>query len=168
VKEALMPEDKNPGVQNESPEDRFERDIEELEAPTWRTNKTQLVALIVLLIAAAAFVTFLATRERAKTGKAAVPSIMAMELIEPRPGKLSNTPTKFRWETISGTKYYAFSLTPKNASSVLIQRAPSNPTITLTPEELGRLEKGASYAWGVEAYSDTGKLLAKGQAAFEM
>jgi len=162
-----MPEDKNAGAQNESPEDRFERDIEELEAPTWRTNKTQLVALLVLLVVAAIFITFLATRERRKP-KADVASVMAMELIEPRPGKLSNTPTKFRWETISGTKYYAFTVSAKDATSVLIQRAPSNPSVTLTQEELARLAKGLSYTWTVEAYSDTGKPLARAQGAFEL
>ena len=162
-----MPEDKNAGAQNESPEDRFERDIEELEAPAWRTNKTQLVALIVLLVAATAAIAFLVTRERAKP-KTAVASIMTMELIEPRPGKLSNTPTRFRWETISGTKYYSFAVSAKDATSVLIQRAPSNPSVTLTPEELARLAKGLAYTWSVEAYSDTGKPLARAQGAFEL
>ena len=163
-----MPEDKNAGVQNESPEDRFEHDIEELEAPSWRKNKTQLVALIVLLAVAVIAIVWVANQERAKSPKAGAPEIMTMELLEPLPGKLSNTPTKFRWETISGTKYYAFTISPKDGDSVLIQRAPSNPSVTLTPEELGTLSKGAAYTWTVESYSDIGKVLAKAKGSFEL
>ncbi len=162
-----MSEDKNAGMQPDSPEDQFERDIEQLEAPTWRTNKTQLVALIVLFVIAAIVIAFLATREKQQI-KPTAPAVVSIDLIEPRSGKLSNTPTKFRWETVSGTKYYSFSLTVKGSPSTLIQRAPSQPLLTLTPEELDRLAKGLSYSWTVEAFSDVGTLMARGSGSFDL
>ncbi len=162
-----MSDDKKAGMQPESPEDQFERDIEELEAPTWRTNKTQLVALIILFVIAAIVVAFLATREKQQI-KPAAPAVVSIDLIEPRSGKLSNTPTKFRWETVSGTKYYSFALTVKGGGSTLVQRAPSQPQLTLTPEEHDRLAKGLSYDWSVEAFSDVGTLLARGSGSFDL
>lgn len=166
-KEAPMPEEKPSGSALESPEERFEHDIEELESPSWRKNKTQLVALMILVVVAAALIFWMAQREKPKITQAG-PAVTQIDVIEPRPGKLSNTPTKFRWEALSGTKYYAFSLSGKGAPSPLVRRSPSNPTVTLTPDEQNRLVKGSSYTWMIESFSDTGKILGRGEGAFDL
>ncbi len=153
--------------ENETSEDRFERDIEELEASNWRHNPTLIIAVIALVILVGAGITYLFMTEKQRA-KPMGPVVMQIEMLEPRPGKLSNTPTRFRWETVSSTKYYSFALSGKGTSSVLIQRAASNASITLTSEELNRLVKGGSYVWKVEAYSDIGKVLGRGDAAFDL
>ncbi len=163
-----MPEEKiTAAPQNETSEDRFEHDIEALEASSWRHNTTLIVAVLVLVVIVGAGITFLFMTEKQQV-KPTGPVAMQIEMLEPRAGKLGNTPTKFRWETISGTKYYSFALSGKGAESALLQRAPVNPGLTLIPEELNRLAKGASYVWKVVAFSDTGKVLARGEATFDL
>jgi hypothetical protein len=164
-----MPEDKiHATPQDESPEDRFEHEIEELESSSFRHNPTLIVAVLVLIVIVGAGITYLFMTEEKKRVKPTGPVVMQIETLEPRSGTLSNTPTKFRWETISATKYYSFTLSGKGAQSALLQRATVSPSVTLTPEELNRLAKGASYTWKVEAFSDTGKVLARGEAAFDL
>lgn len=151
-----------------TPEDRFEHDMEELEAPSWRHNPTLVVAIIVLVVIAGVGITYLFMTHEAKPLKPTGPVVMQIDVLEPRPGKLGNTPTKFRWEGVSSTKYYSFSLSGKGAQSALIQRATNGPSITLTQEELSRMVKGVSYVWKVEAFSDMGKVLGRCESAFDL
>ncbi len=151
----------------ESPEDRFEHDIEELEAPPWHHNARMIVIATIIFVAVAAGITYLFMTEK-KVVKPVGPVVMQIDALEPRPGKLGNTPTKFRWEAVASTKYYSFVLTGKGSDSVLIQRASNAPSITLTPEELNRLAKGASYVWKVQAFSDIGKVLGRCESAFDL
>ena len=153
--------------QDETPEDRFEHDIEELEAPPWRHNAKLIVIMIVLVVIVGAGVTYLFMTEKQQV-KQTGPVVMQIDVLEPRPGKLGNTPTKFRWEGVSSTKYYSFSLSGKGAQSALIQRATNAPSVTLTPEELNRLAKGASYVWKVEAFSEIGKVLGRCESSFDL
>jgi hypothetical protein len=163
-----MPDEKiTTTPQQESSEDRFEHEIEELETSAWHHNPTLVVLVLALVVVVGAGITYLFMTEK-KQVKPTGPVVMQLEMIEPRPGKLGNTPTKFRWETISATKYYSFSLSGKGAASALLQRSSSSTSVSLTPEELSRLVKGASYTWKVEAYSDTGKVLARGESAFDL
>ena len=163
-----MPDEKTTAAApGESSEDRFEHDIEELEASSWRHNPTLIIAVLVLVVIVGAGITYLFMTEKQQL-KPSGPVVMQIELLEPRPGRLGNTPTKFRWETISGTKYYSFVLSGKGADSALLQRAPVNPSVVLNPDELNRLVKGGSYVWKVVAFSDTGKVLARGDAAFDL
>jgi hypothetical protein len=163
-----MPDEKITATpQDESSEDRFEHEIEELEANAWRHNPTLIVTVLALVVIVGAGITYLFMTEK-KQNKPTGPIVMQIEMLEPRSGTLSNTPTKFRWETISGTKYYSFTLSGKGVASALFQRAPVNPSVTLTPDEVNRLAKGAGYTWKVEAFSDTGKVLARGESAFDL
>ena len=151
----------------ETPEDRFEHDIEELEAPPWRKNKTTVIVALIIFVVVGSGITYLFMTEK-KQVKSVGPVVMQIDVLEPRPGKLGNTPTKFRWESVSNTKYYSFVLSGKGASSMLIQRASNVPSITLTQDELSRLVKGASYVWTVQAYSDIGKVLGRSESAFDL
>jgi len=163
-----MPDEKiTVAPQGETSEDRFERDMEELEAPNWHRNRTLIVMVLALIVVVGAGITYLFMTEK-KQIKPTGPVVMQIEILEPRPGKLSNTPTRFRWETVSATKYYSCSLTVTGAAVALIQRASNGPSITLTAEEQSRMAKGASYVWKVDAYGDTGKILAHGESSFDL
>jgi hypothetical protein len=164
----MSDEKKTTPGQDESPEDRFEHDIEELEAPSWRHNPTLVIAVLVVVVVVGLGITYLFMTEKKQVKPTAGTVVMQIDALEPRPGKLGNTPTKFRWEGVSNTKYYAFALMGKGAPTPVIQRATNGPSITLTQEELGRMVKGGSYVWRVEAYSDIGKVLGRCESAFEL
>jgi len=151
----------------ETSEDRFEHDMEELEAPPWRKNKTTVIIALVIFVIVGAGLTYLFMTEK-KQVKSVVPIVMQIDVLEPRPGKLGNTPTKFRWETVSSTKYYSFVLSAKGSTTILIQRASNLPSVTLTQEELSRISKGVSYVWTVQAFSDIGKVLGRCESAFDL
>lgn len=163
-----MPDEKTGTTPHyETPEDRFEKDMEELEAPGWRYNRKLVVTVLALIIVFGVGITYLFMTEKQKI-KPVGPTVMQIELLEPRPGKLANTPTKFRWETISSTKYYSFTLAGKASGTVVVQRASNVPSITLTVLELPQLIKGITYVWKVDAYADTGKILGHGEATFDL
>ncbi len=151
----------------ESPEDRFEHDIEELESPSWHRNKTLIGLVLVIVVLVGAGITYLFMTEK-KQVKPTGPIVMAIDVLEPRPGKLGNTPTKFRWETVSKTKYYSFVLSVKGTDFVVTQRASNAPSLSLTQEELNRLTKGQSYTLKVQAFSDTGAILGRGESSFDL
>ncbi len=151
----------------ESPEDRFEHDIEELESPSWHRNKVLIGLVLVIVVLVGAGITYLFMTEK-KQVKPTGPLVMSIDVLEPRPGKLSNTPSKFRWETVSKTKYYSFVLSLKGTDMVLTQRASNTPSVTLTPEERDRLLKGKSYTFKVQAFSDTGSILGRAESSFDL
>jgi hypothetical protein len=155
--------------EQETPEDRFEREIEELEAPSWRRDKTQIFVWILLVVIVAIGVAWMVTRERQQLqAKASAPTTLRIEMLEPRPGRLTNTPTKFRWEVVSGTKYYAFRLTEQGRDAPVIERAATLNKVELTPEEAGRLLKGKTYLFEVLAYSDLGKIQGQAQGKYDL
>ncbi len=150
----------------ESPEERFEKEIEELEAPSWRKNRSQLIAIIVLIVVVAAGIYVLTQFQSKPVQVAKGPSVLPIEMKEPKLGKLTSAPTKFRWETISDTKYYGFRILA--GGSPVIERAATNPTVTLTDDEVKKLTAGRAYKWEVQAYSEQGRTLGRGEGSFEL
>ncbi len=151
----------------ESPEDRFEHDIEELESPSWHRNKTLIGLVLVIVVLVGAGITYLFMTET-KQVKPMGPIVMTIDMLEPRPGKLSNTPTTFRWETVSKTKYYSFVLSVKGTEANVTQRSTNTPSVKLTPDELSRMIKGKSYTFKVQAFSDLGAILGRGESSFDL
>lgn len=166
--EVPMPDEKKAAPQMETAEDRFEHEIEDLEAPNWKKSKSQIFVVIGLSLVVVAVLYFMVTAERKKQAAPKGPEFLHVEMLEPRGGKLANIPGKFKWEVISGTKYYSFRVGVQGRSSFLIERSASHNAVELTSEEKTKLARGATYTWTLEAYSDQGKILAKGQGSFEL
>lgn len=152
----------------EAPEDHIEKELEELEAPNWRKRPAELITMLVLAAVVVVAIWAVSKVERKKPVASTAPAVLSLELLEPKAGRQASPPTVFRWESISGTKYYAFRVVGKGAGGALIERSASRTEVRLTPEETARLRAGATYVFLVQAMSDTGRLLAEGRREFEL
>jgi hypothetical protein len=123
---------------------------------------------ILLLAAGAAAYYGFADRTPVRPTRAVATTGVVIELAEPRPGKLEQPPTHFAWESISGRHDYHFVLSVEGETVPLVDRAVTNTSLELKPEELALLTPGRSYAWSITARQRDRRILAAGQSRFQI
>jgi len=152
---------------NETHEDRFQHDIEELEKGSgWRAIVRGIVVVAVSL--AAVIAVYYVVGKKPPPPRMTAKGALYIEPLEPAGGKLSAVPTTFRWESVAGRKDYRFQLLQKGNPIPLVERSVLEASATLTPDEASRLTRGASYIWVVEARGADGKVLGSGRGFFDL
>ena len=147
--------------------DRFEHEIEELEGATGGRKWGRWVLGIIVLAGAIALLVLMPESQKSPLSSA-VRGAASLDLMEPRPGKLSSPPKQFRWESVSGRQSYSFRLSVMGSQSPLIDRTVKDVSIELSAEEFAKLTPGHSYVWQVEALAKQGQKLAAGQSYFDL
>jgi hypothetical protein len=153
--------------QDETPIDHFGHEIEELEKSGGMGSVLRWVFILVLVAAgvAAIYLTSSSGAKRAPVSPGGTGSNV-IETFEPR-GRLTEAPTRFRWESISGRKSYLFSLSASGASIPLFQRVTRESAIDLTEEEKSHIRRGGTYHWEVKALDGKGASIAVGRSFFD-
>ena len=142
-----------------------EHEIGELEKPFWKLSPGQWIVTLGLVAAVVGIFYFISKPSGEPRGIAALasPSIATME---PRIGKLTGPPSKFRWESISGANKYLFTVSGWNNTTPLIERTVPTSQLELTADEQAKISGKGSYNWKVQARSSQGAILAEGKGAF--
>jgi len=123
---------------------------------------------ILLVAAGSATYYWLADRTPVRPTRARTTTGVVIDLAEPRAGKLDQPPTRFAWESIAGRHDYHFVLTVEGDPMPLVDRAVTNTSLDLKPEELARLAPGKWYSWSVTARQRDRRILAAGQSRFQI
>jgi hypothetical protein len=162
-----MPQDptKGPDTEVETPVDRFEHEIEDLEKPLGQGARQWIVGIAVMAAIGGAFL--LGSVMQWKQPDASKPAISVIETIEPKGGLLAEKPTRFRWDSIARTSQYVLSIREYQGTKDLIVRESPTSTVELSEEEIGRLAKGGRYQWQVLAMSSEGTI-GKGNGSFSL
>jgi hypothetical protein len=148
--------------------DRFEHEIEALEG-VGRKHRWVYWVVGIILAGAAATVLFIAgTAPPPKPKVESIGNTPPLELMVPRPGRLSDAPIDFRWESVSGRNNYTFKLVRRDTSTTIVDRTLKETSVRLVPEETAKLVKGGSYQWQVSALSKSGTALAAGKSNFDL
>src|SRR5262245_16212990 len=151
---------------HETHEDRFQHDIEELEAGSgWKGILRG--SLIVAVSLAAAAVVYYAVGRKPPAPRITSQGTVIIEPLEPTSGKLSAAPTTFRWEAVAGRRDYVFKVLQKGNPIPIVDRSVLESKTSLSPDEIGRLVRGTSYIWVVEARGSDGKVLGSGLGFFD-
>ena len=153
--------------QEETSEDRFEHQIEELEGVGAPRKWGWWIVVGILLAGIAAVLIFVKPPPKTPAASAAK-GVPQLDLTLPRPGTLASPPAQFRWESVSGRFNYSFRLNVLGSQTPLVDRTVRESTLDLTPEETARLTKGRSYVWEVAALTKQGTKLAAGQSYFDL
>ena len=156
-----------PPPQEETSEDRFEHQIEELEGVGGPRRWGRWIGGAILLAGIAAVLIFVKPPPKTPGGSA-TKGIPQLDLALPRPGKLDSPPVQFRWESVSGKFNYSFRLNVLGGQTPLVEKTVKESTLDLTAEEAARLTKGRSYVWEVAALTKQGTKLAAGQSYFDL
>lgn len=119
-----------------------------------------VIAAAILVMASAGV--FFFSRTRPKDVERGAPT--GIRLIEPA-GSLERAPAVFRWDAVGNADIYGFEVFDEELRSI-ITRGTKSTSVTLSPEEAGRLVPGRSYYWDVEAFDDEGRLISSGQRFF--
>jgi hypothetical protein len=90
-----------------------------------------------------------------------------IDLGEPR-GSLSEPPTRFAWDSVTGRFQYIVKVYVKGTSQPVFERASTAPSFEMAPEERVRIPKGKSYVWTVVAQAKDGSTIGAGQASFKV
>jgi len=153
--------------EKETHEERFQHDIEELEAGSgWKGILRG--ALIVGLALGAVLAVYFTVGKKPPPPRLTTKGTVFIEPLEPARGKLSSPPTTFRWETVSGRSDYVFRLLEKGNPVPLAERTVRESKVSLLPDEAGRLARGKSYIWSVDARGSDGKILGSGRGSFDL
>lgn len=153
--------------QEETSEDRFEHQIEELEGVGAPRRWGRWIGGVILLAGIAAVLIFVKPPPKTP-GASALKGILQLDLALPKPGKLDSPPVQFRWESVSGKFNYSFRLNVLGSQTPLVERTVKESRLDLTPEETALLTKGRSYVWEVAALTRQGTRLAAGQSYFDL
>ena len=150
--------------------DVFEHEMAELEQSAWKDKKMHVLAvalgaLAVTISLGAGF--FILTKTTTRSERA-VSTIMTIEAVEPRGGRLAARPTRFAWESISNAKSYVVTMREQGGDTDLIVRETTNTSIELTSSEAARLVMGGNYVWRVRAGSQDGWTIAEGGGTFSL
>ena len=93
---------------------------------------------------------------------------LSIETSEPTGGTLSDAPVRFSWESVSGRLQYIVRVYEKGAAMPIFERASTEPTFELTPDERLKMPKGKTYVWTVVAQGKNGATIAAGQSGFKV
>ena len=150
----------------ETPVDRFEHEIQDLEQPLGHSVRQWLVGLGAAGALLGAF--FLGAWLQQMKTDPAVKKITTIDTLEPKRAPLSEKPTIFRWESISGASSYVLRIQEQGEETDLIARETKNNWLELTQEEQARLVRGGRYAWSVRARSSEGWPIGQGDSSFSL
>jgi len=157
---------KGPDSDVESPVDRFEHEIEDLEKPMGIGPRQYLVGVAVMAAIVGAFL--IGSMMQWKKADASRPAITVIETILPKSGLLDEKPTTFQWDSVASTSEYVLSIREYEGNSDLIVKQTPTSTIELTEDEVGRLAKGGRYQWNVKARSAEGWTIGEGNGSFSL
>ena len=146
--------------------DRFEHEIQQLEEPLGHSARQWLVAVAVAAALVCAF--FLGSMIQSK--KSVDPSSLAIasiDTLEPQPAVLSEKPTRFRWESLSGATRYMLTIREAGGDQDLIVKEAQGSFVELGPDEVAKLAKGGRYQWMVRALSRQGTI-DEGRSSFSL
>jgi DNA/RNA endonuclease YhcR with UshA esterase domain len=155
-------------TQSETPVDRFESEMEDLEhGRTMR--QVFLYSGVGLLFALAIVGAFLLGGVLLKTKpESSHQAITNIDTYEPRRTSLAEKPKVFRWESISGAASYVVRIQEEGGTTDLVARESKTNWIELLPEEQARLITGGRYSWSVRARSPDGWPIGEGQSSFSL
>lgn len=154
-------------VKIESPEDRFQHDIERLEGGSgWKGIVRGL--LIVVIAIGGVLAAYDSVGKKPPPPRLNAKGTMVIDTLEPATGKLDAAPTKFRWESVVGRGDYLFRVVEKGNPKPIVERPIRENMADLTTDELGRLVPGKSYIWQVEARAKDGKSIGSGRSYFDL
>lgn len=163
-----MAQDPAPTPEKETGVDVFEHEMADLERSVWKENRIHPLiviagAVVIALCLGAGFFLLSSTFKRGERGTS---TIMAIDVKEPRSGRLALKPVRFEWESTASTRAYMVTIRERDALTDLIIRESPTNSIQLTDEEAARLVKGGRYTWQVRARSDRGWTIGEGGGAF--
>ena len=150
----------------ETPVDRFEHEIEDLEKPMGLGPRQWLIGVAIMAAIVGAFLVM--SMMQAKQPDASTPNIAVIETILPRSGLLDEKPIRFQWDSVARTSQYVLSIREYLGSNDLIVRETPTSTIDLTESEVARLAKGGRYQWNVKARSAEGWTIGEGNGSFSL
>ncbi len=151
----------------ETHEERFQHDIEELEAGSGWKGILRGVVIVGLAVGAVVAI-YLTVGKKPPAPRLSAKGSVIIEPFEPQNGKLSSVPLTFRWEAVSGRSDYVFRVLEKGNPTPLVERTVRENKVSLLPDEAGRLARGTSYLWSVEARGSDGKVLGSGRGFFDL
>jgi hypothetical protein len=162
-----MPQDptKGPDTEVESPVDRFEHEIEELEQPIGHGARMWLVGVAVMAAIVGAFM--LGSFLQSKKPDASMQVIMVIETIEPKSGLLADKPTRFQWDSIARTTMYLLTIREYQGTTDIIVKQTPTSTVELSEAEISRLARGGRYQWKVLAMGAEGTI-GEGNGSFSL
>ncbi len=91
-----------------------------------------------------------------------------LEVFEPKGATLSDPPSRFAWESVTGRLQYVVRVYVKGTRTPVLERMVTSPSIELTPDERARIPHGNSFVWTVVAQAKDGSTLSAGQATFKV
>lgn len=146
--------------------DRFEHEIEELEAPMGHSVRQWVFGLAAAALLVGAFLvgSFFMNKKNANASN--IPGLPTIEMMEPRRGALPAVPYMFRWEAINNANKYFVRVSNEGSSEDLFTRESKAPQMQLTPEERAKFGQGGRFTWSVEARTKGGTPLALGKSVF--
>lgn len=150
----------------ETPVDRFEHEIQDLERPLGLGVKQWSVGIIVALGLIGAF--FIGTHLQDDTPDPSTMAIPNIETQEPKRTQLANKPRVFRWESISQASSYIVRIQEIGQMTDIIARETPSNWLELTPEEQARLVQGGRYQWSVRARRSDGWPIGEGKSIFSL
>lgn len=150
----------------ESPLDHMEQELRELEGEGKSKWLKWVFVAVIAIIAVAAYTL---TGKQSSTPPPMGPQEgVAIDLQQPRTGKLAAAPTRFEWESVTGRHQYRVMVSRAEATAPLIDRVTKESHLDLAIDEVGKLTKGTTYVWRVEALDKAGKKLGSGQSHFAL
>ncbi len=120
------------------------------------------VAVTAAVLITAAVGAFFYSRTRPPDVDRGAPT--GIRLIEPA-GTLDRAPAIFHWDAVRNADIYQFEIFDDELRSILT-RGIKSTSVTLAPEEMGKLMPGRTYYWDVEAVDDEDRRIASGQRSF--
>jgi hypothetical protein len=151
--------------------DHLEEEIKTLEGVTRFGRPIRIGALVIVLIGLVALGAWWVTSPPPITSSRAsyVPTTGSpIEIVEPKGMILSDMPSRFAWESVTGRLQYIVRLYVKGAQTPVLERIVTSPSIDLSPEEQSRMPRGKTLVWTVVAQGKDGSTIGAGQATFRV
>jgi hypothetical protein len=160
----------HPPHHNDSIE-HLEEEIMALEGVTRWGKTIRIVSLVVLLCAIAAGITWFVTSPPgiSSARMSYLPQTNNMiDVNEPKGATLTEPPTRFAWESVTGRLQYIVRVYVKGSNTPVFERMLTASSLELTPDERARMPKGSSYVWTVVAQGKDGSTIGAGQSTFRV
>jgi hypothetical protein len=151
--------------------EELENEIRKLEGVTRFGKPIRIGALVVLLAAIVGAIAWWVVSPPPITSSrfAYIPSAGSpIELAEPKGTTLSEAPSRFAWESVTGRLQYRVRVYVKGSSTPILERMVTSPSVELLPDERTLMRRGQSYIWTVVAQGKDGSTIGAGQATFKL
>jgi len=151
--------------------DHLEEEYKTLEGVTRWGRPLRIGALVLLLGAIVGtmgwFVTSPPPPTSARTSYVAATGA-PIDVLEPKGAALADPPSRFAWEAVTGRLQYIVRIYVKGASTPVLERMVTSPSVELTPAEQARMPRGNTFVWTVMAQGKDGSSIGAGQATFKV